>query len=160
MVGRISIQQKGLEMSTIESSTELVSRPRRVEGRSRLAVVGITVAAALVWWAVLSQVAGIELQARQGTVMRINGVSVFVAATAMSFAGWGLLALLERRTVNARKVWTVVAVIACATSLGSPLFNGIGVGAKLGLASLHLLVGAVVILGLRRTALSATDCCV
>jgi hypothetical protein len=146
-------------MSIIESSTELASRPHRVEGRSRLAVVGITVAAALVWWAVLSQVAGIDLQAKQGTIMRINGVSVFVAATAMSLAGWGLLALLERRTVNARKVWTVVAVISCVTSLGSPLFSGIGIGAKLGLASLHLVVGAAITLGLRRTALSATERC-
>ena len=61
--------------------------------------------------------------------------------------------------VNARKVWTVVAVIACIMSLGSPLFSGIGVGAKLGLASLHLVVGAAVILGLRRTALTAAERC-
>ncbi|QNE16725.1 hypothetical protein F1D05_00940 [Kribbella qitaiheensis] len=121
---------------------------------------GITVVAAVAWWAVLSQVAGIELQARQGTVMRINGVSVFVAATAMAFAGWGLLAILERRTLNARKVWTVVAMIACVTSLGSPLSSGIGVGAKLGLASLHLVVGVAVILGLRRTTLGVTERCV
>jgi uncharacterized protein DUF6069 len=77
----------------------------------------------------------------------------------MAFAGWGLLAILERRTLNARKVWTVLAVITCITSLGSPLFSGIGADAKLGLASLHLVVGATVILGLRRTALSAAERC-
>lgn len=146
-------------MSVTKSSTETSTRPRRVEGRSRLAVVGITVAAAVAWWAILSQVGGIDLQAKQGTVMHINGVAVFAAATAMAFAGWGLLAILERRTVNARNVWTVVAVIACVTSLGSPLSGGIGVGAKLGLASLHLVVGIVVILGLRRTTLSVTERC-
>jgi hypothetical protein len=37
--------------------------------------------------------------------------------------------------------------------------GGIGVGAKLGLASLHPIVGAAVIFGLRRTALSATERC-
>jgi thiazole synthase ThiGH ThiG subunit len=77
----------------------------------------------------------------------------------MAFAGWGLLALLERRTVNARKVWTIVAACACIMSLGSPLGGGIGIGAKLGLASLHLIVGAVVIVGLHRTALSACERC-
>jgi hypothetical protein len=134
-------------------------QPTRVAGRSRLAVVGVTVVVALAGWAVLGPLAGIELEAKQGTTMHIGGVSVFFASAVMSLAGWGLLALLERRTLNARKVWTVVAVIACLTSLGSPLSSGIGIGAKLGLASLHLLVGAATIYGLRRTALSATERC-
>ncbi|MEU4605832.1 DUF6069 family protein [Kribbella sp. NPDC023972] len=90
---------------------------------------------------------------------RVSACRATVCASAMAFAGWGLLAILERRTLNARKVWTVLAVIACTTSLGSPLSSGIGVGAKLGLASLHLVVGATVILGLRRTALSAAERC-
>ncbi|GAB3831097.1 DUF6069 family protein [Kribbella italica] len=132
----------------------------RVPGKSRLAVVGATSAAALVAWAVLGPLAGIELRAEQGTsTTDITGVSVFVSATLMAFAGWGLLAVLERRTVNARKVWTILAASACILSLGSPLVAGIGVGAKLGLASLHLIVGAVVIAGLHRTALSACDRC-
>jgi Family of unknown function (DUF6069) len=63
-----------------------------------------------------------------------------------------MLGLLERRTANSRKIWTIVALIACVLSLGSPLISGIGAGAKLGLASLHLVVGAVLIPGLRRTA--------
>jgi hypothetical protein len=141
-------------------SVELDVRPIRVEGRSRLAVVGITVVAALALWALLAPVAGIELEALQGDRrIQVGAVSVLFASAAMAFAGWGLLAILERRTVNARKVWTVVAVIACITSLGSPLSSGIGAGAKLGLASLHLIVGAAVVLGLRRTALSATERC-
>jgi hypothetical protein len=132
----------------------------RVPGKSRLAVVGATSAAALVAWAVLSPLAGIDLKAEQGTsTIDVTVVSVFVAATAMACAGWGLLALLERRTVNARKIWTILAAAACVPSLGSPLVSGIGIGAKLGLASLHLIVGAVVIAGLRRTALSARDRC-
>ena len=135
-------------------------KPTRVADRSRLAVVGVTVVVALAGWAVLAHVAGIDLEAKQGTtIMHIGGVSVFFASAVMSLAGWGLLALLERRTINARKVWTVVAVIACLTSLGSPLTSGIGIGAKLGLATLHLLVGATTIYGLRRTALTATARC-
>jgi uncharacterized protein DUF6069 len=134
-------------------------QPTRVAGRSRLAVVGVTVVVALAGWAVLAHLAGIELEAKQGTTIHVGGVSVLFASAVMSLAGWGLLALLERKTVNARKVWTAVAVIACMMSLGSPLSSGIGVGAKLGLGSLHLLVGAAIIYGLRRTALTATERC-
>ena len=133
--------------------------PRRVVGRRRIDVIGFTVGIALIWWAILSRAFGIDLVAKQGSVMHINGVSVFVASLFVSVAGWGLLAILERRTVNARAVWTVVATIFCITSLGSPLLNGIGTDAKLALASLHLVVGACVILGLRRTALSAAERC-
>lgn len=139
--------------------TQLDTRPIRVSGRSRLLVVGVTAAAALAVWAILAPLAGITLEAQQGSLMHIGAGQVFFASAAIAFAGWGLLAILERRTFNARNVWTVVAVIACVLSLGGPLLNGIGVGAKLGLASLHLVVGAVIILGLRRTALTAQERC-
>jgi hypothetical protein len=126
---------------------------RRTATRRRPAIVGATVVAALALWALLSRLAGVDLEAEQGgSMMHIGGVSVFVASALASLAGWGLLALLERRTPNARKIWTIVAVIGCALSLGSPLISGVGAGAKLGLASLHLVVGAVLIPGLRRTA--------
>ncbi|MEI8409942.1 MULTISPECIES: DUF6069 family protein [unclassified Kribbella] len=141
-------------------SVQLDVRPTRVEGRSRLAVVGITVVAALALWALLAPVAGVELEALQGTRRIHVGVgSILFASAAMAFAGWGLLAVLERRTLNARKVWTILAVAACVLSLGSPLVGGVGLGAKLGLASFHLVVGAAVVLGLRRTALSAAERC-
>lgn len=143
---------------TITSNT--TSTPTRVAGRSRLAVVGVTGVAALAWWAVLVKAGGIDLQAKQGSsLMHIGAVPVLVASVAMAFAGWALLAILEHNTIAARKAWTITAIIACAMSLNSPLTGGIGTGAKLGLASLHLLVGSVVIIGLRRTALSTTERC-
>jgi len=132
---------------------------RRVPGRSRLAVVGVAALAALADWAILGPLAGISLEARQGGTQHIGAAAVVVSTVFVALAGWALLAILERRTPRARNIWTVVAAIVCTTSLGSPLTNGIGLGAKLGLASLHLVVGAVVILGLRRTALSAAERC-
>jgi hypothetical protein len=141
------------------TTSSATATPTRVADRSRLAVVGITALSALAWWAVLAHAFGIDLEAKQGSTMHIGAISVLFAALAMAFAGWGLLAILEHTTIGARKAWTIVAVIACACSLGSPLTGGIGTGAKLGLASLHLLVGTVVILGLRRTALSTADRC-
>jgi predicted permease len=141
----------------VDSMTVLANTAKnssnRMATRGRFAIVGATVMAALALWALLSQLAGVDLEAEQGgPTMHIGGVSVFVASAVVSLAGWGLLALLERRTANARKIWTIVAVIGCALSLGSPLISGVGAGAKLGLASLHLVVGAVLIPGLRRTA--------
>lgn len=144
---------------TASSSPSSVVGSRRVPGRSRLAVVGMAAAAALAGWAILAPLAGLTLTARQGGVQHIGAAAVLAASIAVSLAGWGLLAILERRTPRARDTWTVIATVVCVLSLGSPLTNGIGLGAKLGLASLHLIVGVTVILGLRRTALSAAERC-
>jgi hypothetical protein len=134
--------------------------PTRVEGRSRLAVAGSVTVVAVAWWAVLTQAFNLTLEAKQGSVIRIGAPSVLIASLAMSLAGWALLAILEHNTVAARKAWTITATIACALSLTSPLTAGIGTGAKLGLASLHLVVGSLIILGLRRTALPTETRCV
>jgi hypothetical protein len=118
-----------LSMSVLDNTANNGSG--RTATRGRPAIVGATVLAALALWALLSQLAGVDLQVEQGgPTMHIGGVSVFVASAVVSLAGWGLLALLERRTANARKIWTIVAVIGCALSLGSPLISGVGAGAE------------------------------
>jgi hypothetical protein len=122
-------------------------------------VVAGAAAAGLAGWAILAPLAGLTLTARQGGVQHIGAAAVIAATIVVSLAGWGLLAILERRTSRARHTWTVIATIVCVLSLGSPLTNGIGLGAKLGLASLHLIVGLTVILGLRRTADPAGERC-
>jgi hypothetical protein len=123
----------------------------RIAGRSRLVVVGAAAVTALAGWVILSPLAGIDLQARQGTVVHIGAISVVVTSAVAALAGWGLLAIMERRTAKARDIWTVIATIVCVVSTSSPLDRGVDLGSKLGLASLHLLVGAVVVIGLRRT---------
>jgi hypothetical protein len=135
------------------------ANPTRIAGRSRLAVVGTVTIAAVAWWAVLTQAVDVTLEAKQGSTIHIGAASVIGASLAMAFAGWALLAILEHNTVAARKAWTITATIACALSLTSPLTAGIGTGAKLGLASLHLVVGSLIILGLRRTALPTEARC-
>jgi hypothetical protein len=135
--------------------TSMLSAGVQTRGRGsgrRLAVVGIAAAAALLDWAILAPLAGITLDARQGSTQHVGVAAVLISTVLITLAGWGLLAILERRRPHtARATWTVVATSVCVLSLGGPLINGIGTGAKLGLASLHLVVGAVVILGLRRT---------
>jgi hypothetical protein len=145
--------------STAAGTTAPTARPTRVDGRSRLAVVGTVTIVAVAWWAVLTQAFSITLEAKQGSTIHIGAPSVIGASLAMAFAGWALLAILEHNTFAARKAWTITATIACTMSLTSPLTAGIGIGAKLGLASLHLIVGSLIILGLRRTALPTEACC-
>ena len=107
------------------------------------------VGAAVVWTA--ARVAGIDLVVRSASgTSDVNVVSVVVTTLVVAIAGGALLRLLERRTPNGRRTWTIVAVSVWAVSLLGPL-SATRPTAGLVLASLHLLVGAVVVLGLRRT---------
>ncbi|MFC4947321.1 DUF6069 family protein [Pseudonocardia sp. GCM10023141] len=117
----------------------------------RPATIGVAVLAALVLWIVLVPVAGLELAALQGpALLQVDAVSVAVATAVVGLLGWGLLALLERRSASGLRYWTIVAACVCVLSTGDPLINGVTLGAKLGLAALHLVVGLVVIVGFRR----------
>lgn len=118
-------------------------------GRRRLAVLGASVLAAMVTWAVLVPLLGIELAAHTGTgTIAVGPVSVAVAAAVIAAAGWATLALLERVTTHARRLWTVIASVVLALSMLGPL-GGVGGAAMGGLVALHLVVGLTIIVGLR-----------
>ncbi|MEU8071375.1 DUF6069 family protein [Micromonospora sp. NPDC048169] len=128
----------------------VAARPNR--RRDRLLTVLAVTAAALLGWVVAVPVAGVELIARSGsTDQRVTPVAVVVSTLLAGLAGWALLAVLERLTGRARSAWTVVAVLVLLVSLLGPLGGGVGGAAKLTLVALHLVVGAVLITGLRRT---------
>ncbi|MGN9810060.1 DUF6069 family protein [Micromonospora sp. BQ11] len=118
--------------------------------RRSAVTVGATVLAAAVF-AVLTEVADIDLAARAGDSTRhVTVAATVTAAIVAAAAGWALLAVLERRTARARGVWTAVAVVVLLLSLLAGPATGIGAAAKLGLTLLHVSVGAVLILGLPR----------
>jgi len=105
-------------------------------------------AAAVVW--VGATAAGVDLAVRSGSSTRDVGlVSAVATAVVVAVAGAGLLRVLERRTPGARRVWTGVAMAVWVVSLAGPA-SARTVPAGLTLAALHLVVGAVVIVGLRR----------
>jgi hypothetical protein len=109
-------------------------------------------------FAVLHSIAGIDLAARTGTtVQHITLAAVVLAAGISSVAGWGLLALLERFTTRARAARTAIAITALALSLIAGPTAGVTTAAKAGLTALHLVVGAVVIGGLRRSTAARRD---
>lgn len=123
-------------------------------GRGRVITVLAAVVAAVVVWLLAVPVLGNELLVPQGGGKEPFEISVpFVVISALlpALAGWGLLALLERRTSRARTVWTVVALVALLVSF-APLTNGdIESSTRLWLGLMHLAVAAVLIPGLTRS---------
>ncbi|MBU8861044.1 MULTISPECIES: DUF6069 family protein [unclassified Micromonospora] len=129
----------------------VAARPNR--RRDRLLTVVAAAAVTLLGWVVAVPVAGVELAARTGSAeQRVTPVAVAVSTLLAGLAGWALLALLERLTARARTAWTVVAGLVLLVSLLGPLGGGAGSAAALTLVALHLVAGAVLITGLRRTA--------
>ena len=132
--------------------SESIIQTTRTSARSPITVVlGATAAAVAIW--VVATLAGAELTVNFAgqPVQKVTLVNVVVAALVGSLAGWGLLALLRRFTTNARAIWTVMAVVFLMLSLGGPLAATASAGTKVALVAMHLAVGTVVILGLRRT---------
>lgn len=134
---------------TAPMTTPLPADRKTRRGRRRLAVLGLAALAGLATWAVVVPLLGVPLAARTGpTVTIIGPVSVAVAAVVAGGAGWLALALLERVTMYARRVWTVLAGVVLVLSLLGPL-GGVGGASIGGLLALHLLVGLTIIVGLR-----------
>ena len=130
------------------------SDPRSV-GRLRrnriLGVAGATLAASAVW-AIEVPLLGIRLQTQFGnTAPQSVGLGLVVlSALAGSLAGWGLLALLERRFARARTIWTGIAIAVLLVSFSAPISARTTTTTKVALAMMHLAVAAVLIPTLRR----------
>lgn len=121
---------------------------------SRALTVLAAVAAGLAGWAVAGPLAGLDLAVRTGPAGRVQHLgpaAVAIASLLAGLAGWALLALLERRMAKARTAWTLSALSVLAVSLAGPL-AALTAPVTATLACLHLLVGGVLIAGLRRPA--------
>jgi hypothetical protein len=110
-----------------------------------------------VW--IAAQATGVELEVATTWVppMVIGLPMVASAALAASLAGWGALALLERLTSRARRIWTTVAVATLLISLTPLPAAEAATGTRAFLALMHIAVGAVLIPGLRADAAVAVS---
>jgi hypothetical protein len=104
--------------------------------------------------AALAGSGGIHLNFRFGAghLQTIAAGQIIGVTVAASLLGWLLLALLERRTPHARRIWTTIALAALAASLALPLAAATTSSAAAGLVVMHLTVGAAVIPAMARTA--------
>ncbi len=125
--------------------------------RARIAAVGGAIVAALTVWFVAEVVFGLDLRRPAAGVGApahdITAIHVVFAAAVGSLAAWAVLAVLERMTSRPRRAWTVIAAFTLLVSLGGPLSgSGITTSNRLVLVLMHLIVAAVVIAALARTA--------
>lgn len=136
-------------------SPRAASRPRP-RTRVRAVIVAGAVLAALTVWAVASPLLGVELRAAPdgGDPMTVGPPAVVTSSLLAASAGWALLALLERVTARAGRVWSVIAVAVLLASLAGPP-AGVSAGATAALTAMHLAVGAVLIPLLPRAAHAA-----
>ena len=116
-----------------------------------LGVAGATLAAVAVW-AIEEPLLGLRLETQYGSAapQSVGIASVVLSSLAASLAGWGLLAILERRFARARTIWTVIAIVVLLASLSVPLSAGTTNTSKVALAMMHLAVAGVLIPTLRR----------
>jgi len=118
---------------------------------SRTFIVVWAAVAALLIWLVKGPLTGVDLVVRnRDATSTVGPVAVVAVALAAGLVGWGLLALLERVTTRARRLWAVIAVVVLLVSFAGPL-GATTIQAKGALAAMHAVVGAILIAGLYRT---------
>ncbi|MBP8918827.1 MAG: hypothetical protein KBG85_03900 [Micropruina sp.] len=117
----------------------------RVSWSTELVGAAAAVACALVLWATLVPLGGLELAADMGGSVKQIGV-LDIALTAFGAGLVGLLALrvLERFTGRAVTIWTVTALVVLVLSYGGALM-AVSTAAMWALIGLHSVVAAVII---------------
>ncbi|MEI8409065.1 MULTISPECIES: DUF6069 family protein [unclassified Kribbella] len=128
--------------------------PVRTRRTSRAVAAGLAAVGALLVWLVADPLLGVDFEVtRSGTTTVVGpGMVVFMALGA-GLVGWAFLALLERFTERARRVWVITASVVLLLSLVMPFNSGeIATDAKVSLLLMHVVVGAVLIPLYARTA--------
>jgi uncharacterized protein DUF6069 len=116
--------------------------------RADATVVLVATVVATLGWAG-AHAAGIDLFVRSGSGSReVTLGAVVLTPLLVGLAAIRLLRTLERRTARGLRTWTIVAVVVWALSFVGPI-SATHLSAGLVLATLHLAVGAVVVVGLR-----------
>lgn len=147
-------------MST-SAKTATVQVPSKTRGRRLWAVIA-AVAAAVAGWFLIEAMAGVDLRApafdpRTGS-QDIGLAAVVVTSLVASLAAWALLAVLERYVIRSRRIWTVLAAAGFVVSLGGPMSGtGIEASGRVLLLALHVIVAAVLIPLLYRTAVTPQE---
>ncbi|MEE1736125.1 DUF6069 family protein [Streptomyces sp. BE147] len=110
----------------------------------------LTALAPVLVWLIADPLLGHRLRITDGEqTLDIGAVPVVVVALLASFAGWGLLATLERFGARrARTIWTGAAGAVLAVSFLPFIGDGMDGGTRVSLALMHLTVAAVLVPGL------------
>lgn len=134
-------------MTTLTNET---AQRTRVGWRRIMGTAAVAAAAATAVWLLWTQAGGVDLEVRSGGGTQQIGIgSVLVSSLLIALAGGALLRWWEGRSERGTRRWTMLAVGIAVVSLITPT-SALTVAAGLGLASLHVVVAVLVIVGLRR----------
>ena len=128
-------------------STTTISKETRGDVSSRrrrriIAVVAAIVSTSLAW-ALVEGPGGVDLKAH---VFDVGLVAVILTSGLAALAAWAVLTVVERRSSNPRRTWTILAVFGLVLSFG-PVVSGTGIDSadRWLLATLHVVSGLVLI---------------
>lgn len=137
-------------MTYLDARTAACPPSRRSGYRRDLTVVAVATLTAVATWAFGTASGDGEIAVRAGSGVRTIGIGSVAAAAALSAAlGAGLLRVMVARLRRGRSWWTFAACAALLASLLGPL-GATEFADGMTLLSLHTVVGAAVIVGLRR----------
>ena len=120
------------------------------------AVMLIAIAVALAVWATVREI-GIELTVNSSGHPDVVGASDVVMATGLAgLAAWGTCALLARRAAS--RWWPIAGSTGLALSMIGPSYQADG-SAAVALMSLHVAVGATLMLGFALDRPHPGSCC-
>ncbi len=144
-------------MTTESLSMRRQAKSKIVLRRQRLTAVAAAAGAAMMTWILIEPLAGFDLRAPvfDGSAKSIDiGPGLVIINSAVpTLVGWGLLAMLERWTSRPRSIWTTVAMAGLMISLAGPMLGeGVSLTNRWFLELLHMVVAAVYIPLMRRTA--------
>lgn len=129
------------------------TNPKVINRRRLITVITATVLSAVLW------ALGVLVLGHALTVPGGNGrpsfdiglPMVLLFSTVAGLLGWGLAALLEKATPKGTKIWVAIAVVSLLVSFGPLAFPGMATGTRIVLGLLHLVVGVVLISGIKHT---------
>ncbi len=129
------------------------TNPKVINRRRLITVITATVLCAALW------ALGVLVLGHALTVPGGNGRPSFDIGLPMvllfsmgaGFLGWGLAALLEKATPKGTKIWVAIAVVVLIASFGPLVLSEMATGTRIVLGLLHLVVGVVLIPGIKHT---------
>lgn len=147
----ISFSPEGVDVTDLKHyNRRVVYHNRRVAQRSAAVLAGTIVS--LVIWTVHGPIFGGDLTVRiAGEIEPVGPVAVIAVSLLAGLAAWALLAVMERRLAQPRKVWTATSVAVLVLSLSGPLVNATDVDTIGPLLAMHATTGSALIIGLLRS---------
>lgn len=128
--------------------------------RRRWLIVPASAVAAVIVWTVAVPIAGVDLEAKTGSQVQHVGMASVIAVSLVVAVLATLVRIALARAMRARpgrgsRAWLIIASVVLLVSLAGPA-GAVTASAAWSLAALHLVVGGLLIVGLRH-AVSSSD---